>query len=107
MERVIVSSFNPLALKRFREMMPDVPIGYLYMPDYQPFAEVMDTVPHEARHPHHLMIDRTYMEWAKHNGYRVNTWTVNDPTRAIELRDLGVDAIITDTPDVIREVLRG
>jgi glycerophosphoryl diester phosphodiesterase len=106
-ERVIVSSFNPLALKRFREIMPDVPIGYLYMPDYQPFAEVMKTLPHEARHPHHPMIDRAYMDWAKTNSYRVNTWTVNDPVRAVELRDLGVDAIITDTPDVMREALRG
>jgi glycerophosphoryl diester phosphodiesterase len=106
-ERVIISSFNPLALKRFREIMPDVPIGYLYMPDYQPFAEVMQALPHEARHPHHPMIDRAYMDWAKTNGYRVNTWTVNDPARAVELRDLGVDAIITDTPDVMREALRG
>ena len=106
-ERVIVSSFNPLALKRFREIMPDVPIGYLYMPDYQPFAEVMETLPHEARHPHHPMIDRAYMEWAKRKGYRVNTWTVNDPARAVELKRLGVDAIITDTPGVMREALYG
>jgi glycerophosphoryl diester phosphodiesterase len=106
-ERVIVSSFNPLALKRFREIMPEVPIGYLYMSDDQPFAEVMETLPHEARHPHHPMIDAAYMEWAKSNNYRVNTWTVNDPTRAVELKRLGVDAIITDTPDVMREAING
>ena len=106
-ERVIVSSFNPLALKRFREIMPDVPIGYLYMLDFQPGAEVMEALPHEARHPHHPMIDHAYMEWAKSNHYRVNTWTVNDPARAIELKQLGVDTIITDTPDVILEALRG
>ncbi|MEO8608542.1 MAG: glycerophosphodiester phosphodiesterase [Chloroflexota bacterium] len=106
-ERVIISSFNPLALKRFREIMPDVPIGYLYVAEAQPFAEVMETLPHEARHPHHPMIDQEYMDWAKSKGYRVNTWTVNDPARAIELKRLGVDAIITDTPDVMREALYG
>jgi glycerophosphoryl diester phosphodiesterase len=106
-ERVIVSSFNPLALKRFREIMPDVPIGYLYVAEAQPFAELMETLPHEARHPHHPMIDRAYMEWAKSNHYRVNTWTVNDPARAVELRDMGVDAIITDAPDIMLEALRG
>jgi glycerophosphoryl diester phosphodiesterase len=106
-ERVIVSSFNPLALKRFREIMPHVPIGYLYMADFQPAAEVMASLPHEARHPHHPMIDLAYMEWAKSNGYRVNTWTVNNAGRALELRDLGVDAVITDTPDVMLEALRG
>jgi glycerophosphoryl diester phosphodiesterase len=107
LERVIVSSFNPLALKRFREIAPEVPIGYLYMPDYQPFAEVMDALPHEARHPHHPMIDRAYMDWAKSKGYRVHTWTVNDPARAAELQRLGVDAVITDTPDIMLEALRG
>lgn len=106
-ERVIVSSFNPLALKRFREIMPEVPIGYLYMAGEKPFAEVMETLDHEAQHPQHTMIDQDYMDWAKQNGYRVNTWTVNDPLRAVELRDMGVDAIITDTPDVMLEALRG
>jgi glycerophosphoryl diester phosphodiesterase len=106
-ERVIISSFNPLALKRFREIMPEVPIGYLYVAEEQPFAEVMETLPHEALHPHHPMIDQAYMEWAKSKGYRVNTWTVNDPARAMELKNLGVDAIITDTPDVMLGALRG
>jgi glycerophosphoryl diester phosphodiesterase len=32
---------------------------------------------------------------------------VNDIAKGVELRDLGVDAIITDTPDVMIEALRG
>lgn len=106
-KRVIVSSFNPLALKRFREITSDVPIGYLYAPDWTFFPEVMDSLPHEARHPQHPMIDAKYMEWARDHGWRVNTWTVNDPQRAVELRDLGVDGIITDNPDTVIEALRG
>ncbi len=102
----IVSSFNPLALKRFRAIMPVVPIGYLYAPDYD-FSAAMEGFPHEARHPQDQMIDAAYMEWAKKNNYRVNTWTVNDPQRAVELYQLGVDAIITDMPDVIIEAVRG
>ena len=40
-------------------------------------------------------------------GYFVNVWTVNDPHRAkaVEFRDLGVDGLITDTPDVILNAL--
>jgi glycerophosphoryl diester phosphodiesterase len=103
---VIVSSFNPLALKRFRAIQPEVPIGYLYSPDYN-FSAQMEGFPHEARHPQDQMIDTAYMDWAKKHNYRVNTWTVNDPARAVTLRDLGVDAIITDKPDVIIEAVRG
>lgn len=105
-ERVIVSSFNPLALRRFREILPAVPIGYLYAPDYHFFDEVMETLPHEARHPHHSIIDAAYMDWAREHHYRINTWTVNDPARAVELAALGVDMLITDKPDIIREATR-
>jgi glycerophosphoryl diester phosphodiesterase len=32
-------------------------------------------------------------------GLAVNTWTVNDPDRIRALRDLGVDAVVSDVPD--------
>lgn len=103
---IIVSSFNPLTLRRFRAIQPEMPIGYLYEPDYD-FSAAMEGFPHEARHPRHDMIATAYMEWAKNHNFRVNTWTVNDPSRAIMLRNLGVDAIITDKPDLIIEAVRG
>jgi glycerophosphoryl diester phosphodiesterase len=40
-------------------------------------------------------------------GVRVVTWTVNDPARMQELLDAGVDGIITDRPDLLRDVLIG
>jgi glycerophosphoryl diester phosphodiesterase len=106
-KRVIVSSFNPLALRRFRQVMPTVPIGYLYSSGISLLAPVMYFLPHEARHPLHSMIDATYVQWAHKNNWRVNTWTVNDPAQAVELHNFGVDAIITDSPDVMIEALRG
>ena len=36
---------------------------------------------------------------------RVVAWTIDDPARMRELLDLGVDGIITDRPDLLREVL--
>lgn len=108
-QRVIVSSFNPLTLQRFRSILPDVPVGFLYSPDMavdtQAVMRQLD-LRHEARHPEHTMIDLNFMSWAQDEGYRVNTWTVNDPARAVELRDLSVDAIITDNPDTIIAALR-
>jgi glycerophosphoryl diester phosphodiesterase len=38
-------------------------------------------------------------------GVRVVTWTVDEPDVMRRLLDAGVDAIITDRPDVLREVL--
>jgi hypothetical protein len=38
-------------------------------------------------------------------GVRVVTWTVDEPVVMRHLLDAGVDAIISDRPDVLREVL--
>lgn len=107
-QRVIVSSFNPMTLRRFRAIAPDVAVGFLYMPHIMFYTSwMLGGLPHEARHPYHAMVNARTMQRAKENGYRVNTWTVNDPARAVVLRDLGVDCIITDKPDVIRDALAG
>jgi glycerophosphoryl diester phosphodiesterase len=106
--RVIISSFNPFALRRFRALALDIPIGYLYSPDepiYLRFGWFMLGVQHEARHPHHSLVDAKYMAWARAHDYRVHTWTVDAPERIRELRDLGVDAIITYRPNVALEAL--
>lgn len=105
-QHVIVSSFDLPVLGRFRPFMPDVPVGFLHsgVPKEMEKSKLHD-LRFEAAHPHHALIDNAYMDWAKGNGYRVNTWTVNDPARAFELRNLGVDGIISDNPDVILKAL--
>jgi len=106
--RVFISSFNPMALRRFRALAPHIPIGYLYSPDeplYLRYGWLMAGMQHDARHPHHSIINARYMAWAKARGFRVHTWTVDAPERMRELRDLGIDAIITNRPDLALETL--
>jgi glycerophosphoryl diester phosphodiesterase len=43
---------------------------------------------------------------AKDLGIGVIVWTVNDPTQITKMLDLGVDGIITDRPDLAREVMK-
>ena len=104
--RVIVSSFSISVLRGFRDVMPEVPIGFLYAEDTPESEwELAEAFAYEAIHPHHTLIDAALMADALNDGHLVNTWTVNDPNRARELAYLGVRGIITDTPDVILKAL--
>ena len=103
-QRVIVSSFDPAILQRFREVAPEIPIGFLTHPETEKRLGV-HLVEADAIHPYHEMINTEYMSKAKQTSQVVNTWTVNDPNRAMVLEDLGVGVIITDCPDLIVDAL--
>ncbi len=110
--RVLISSFNPLALRAMRHVAPQIPIGYLYAPDLPlPLAKGWLARPligrHEARHPHFSMVDEAYMRWARRRGYRVNVWTVNETSDVQRMCALGVDMIISDRPDAVRDAMKG
>ncbi|MCE9684292.1 glycerophosphodiester phosphodiesterase family protein [Halomonas alkalisoli] len=54
----------------------------------------------------HNRITDNEIRLARELGYEVHAWTVNDRARMSQLIDLGVDAIITDYPDRLTELMR-
>lgn len=42
---------------------------------------------------------------AQRNGLHVSVWTVNDPQMMVKLREMGVDSLITDVPQLATRVL--
>lgn len=106
-KRVIVSSFNPATLRRFRRLLPTVPIGFLYAPglpvDTRP---MMQDIRYELFHPYFEMITPRLVTESERAGRALVAWTVNDPHRAMLLAEWGVKALITDTPDTVLKVVR-
>jgi glycerophosphoryl diester phosphodiesterase len=52
------------------------------------------------------MATRRFIRLAHAAGKPVYVWTVNDPQRMIRMIGLGVDGLITDRPEVARDVIR-
>jgi glycerophosphoryl diester phosphodiesterase len=107
-KRVIISSFNPLALARVKGLNPELRLGLLYSQDepiYLRRAWLRVLVGPSALHPEHTLINPAYMDWARRKRLEVNTWTVDEPEEARRLTGLGVTALITNRPDVVKQAL--
>jgi glycerophosphoryl diester phosphodiesterase len=52
------------------------------------------------------VVDGDYVRWAKRQGCRVHTWTVDEPGEMRQLMRQGVDMIITNRPDLLTKVLQ-
>jgi glycerophosphoryl diester phosphodiesterase len=106
--RVMLSSFNPFALRRAKTFDPDIETGLLYSPDLPLFLRRAWLRPFcrpDALHAHHTLVSEAYMGWARERGYRVNVWTVDDAQDMAGLVSQGVDMIITNRPDVLASVV--
>ena len=110
-DRVLVSSFNPFALRRFRRAMPEVPVGFLYetapLSRAARLAAALVRLRPQALHPWWGMITPAAVRRAHARGQRVVAWTVDDPAAMARLVEWGVDAIITNYPDRMREYVLG
>jgi glycerophosphoryl diester phosphodiesterase len=109
LERVVISSFNPLYLWQVRRLSPSIPIGLLYAPDQplllrRPWFRYL--LRPEALHPYYTVVDDDYVRWARGLGCRIHTWTVDEPGEMGQLVQRDVDLIITNRPDLLTGVLQ-
>lgn len=107
-DQVVLSSFNPLALRRAKKAGPEIECALLTAPDLPGWMRSRVTFwlsRADGIHPEHPMVDEAFMAAARRRGRPVRPWTVNEEADMRRLIALGVDALITDAPDVARALL--
>jgi glycerophosphoryl diester phosphodiesterase len=101
----VVSSFQPAALLRVTHRAPDrgalvesgrgwrsrLAAGILSRP--------------AAVHPEAVLVDAARVRLWHGLGYKVATWTVDEPDELRRVLDAGVDAVITNRPDIARPIV--
>ncbi len=104
--RVLVSSFNPISLVRVRLLAPELRTALLYAPDL-PFwlrsGHLARWLHVDALHAHHSQVNETLLRWAARRKLSVNAWTVNEARRVKELTRLGVNGLMADDPEALKD----
>lgn len=100
--RILVSSFHLPTVDRVRQLAPALATAWLlgFVDDLGPLVDLAAAGGHAAVHPHHSLVDEELVRRVHDRGMALNTWTCDDPDRIRELARLGVDAVVTNVPDV-------
>jgi glycerophosphoryl diester phosphodiesterase len=110
-DTVLVSSFHLPTIDRVHELDPAVATGYLVVVDPLPVPalEIAHARGHRAVHPYLAAMGEAFaadaVARAAELELALHVWTVNEPAEVVRLAELGVDAIITDTPRIARRAL--
>ena len=83
MDRIIVSSFNHYTIRSMKEKCPELKTGALYAKIFYP----------------------NYLEDCRRRNILVHVWTINNEEDMRRCCEMGLDAIITNYPDVARKVV--
>src|SRR6266567_3457327 len=96
----VVSSFLPGVIRNCHALDANMPLGLIFK--YKSEMKMWRDLPLTHLMPHHRMVSADLMKMFRSAGKKVITWTVNDAREMQRVADLGVDAIISDYPQLLR-----
>jgi glycerophosphoryl diester phosphodiesterase len=108
-DQVVISSFNPFALRKAKLAGPEIDCALLVahdLPGWMRWGLTRRYSRANGIHPEAVMVDVAYVAWARKRGLPLRVWTVDDEVEMRRMLGLGVDAVITDFPDRMVEILR-
>ena len=104
--RVLLSSFNPLALIQAKRIGPEIRRAALVGGGPRIIRGFMEmATDYSALHPEVSLVSQNLINKHHASGRIVNVWTVNDEVEMMRLLAMGVDGLITDVPKMARKVI--
>jgi len=103
---VIITSFVHELLERVHELNPNLRTGALFYDVQGDICQRALDVHSEAIHVYYRNIDRKMVEEAHRKRLKVEAWNPDDMEDMKRIIDLGVDAVSTNRPDILLNLLR-
>lgn len=108
-DRLTVQSFDVRALNYMHAKWPELILSYLTEDydggDIETLLDRLDFVPRWWS-PESSVVTRENVTWCHAHGIGVVPWTVDDPAEMRRLVDCGVEAIISNYPDILIKTVR-
>jgi glycerophosphoryl diester phosphodiesterase len=105
-ERVILSSFNPVALIKAKKASDKIRRAALAGSGPKIVHGIIEVfTDYFALHPEVSLVNQGMVNRHHDAGHKVNVWTVNEESMMMKLLSMGVDGLFTDTPDTAKKVI--
>ncbi len=101
-DQCVVTSFERDSVERVKDLNPALQVGLIF--EDLPTGDIWNTR-WELLSVHHHLVDRDFVTQAHQHGKEVHVWTVDDPELMRKLIEDGVDNIISNRPDLLRQVV--
>lgn len=107
-KRIVYSSFNHLSMLRIRQLREDARIAFLYRDGLVDVADYAYRNKAYAIHPErHNIKYPGFMKACRKKGIKVHVWNVNEELDMEHMIAAGVDAVITNRPDLAMNIADG
>ena len=103
-DQFIVSSFNQRELANAKRLDPDIKIGIVTGRLHRNYKRCAQRCAAFSVHPHIDLVDEKFLRSAHQRGLKVFVYTVNQPDNIARLKELGVDGVFTDFPELVIEM---
>ena len=108
LDRMMVSSFDPMVLLQLHHRVPDMALAYIFHQEQTLVARtgwVGRAIGTSLVHPQStLCTAKRVKEWHT-AGMPINAWTVDDPAELRRLAEIGVDGVFSNDPAAALAVL--
>lgn len=96
---IVVSSFDWEILRLVKALEPKIKIGVLIEDDLEAAFQFAKEMKAFSINPNYKSLNEEFVQKAHASQFKIHTWTVNHPEDITFVKNLGVDAIISDYPD--------
>ena len=106
MDKVIFSSFNPVALEWIEKKEPRVQIALLFHRPWNSLGDIPGSREYSVLNLRNIHLNREKVSEVRKAGKKINVYTVNPEEEIKQFVGWGVDGIITNYPDRLLKILQ-